>query len=106
MTSTMTATNSLSRRGIPVLARQPKAVSDAAHGLDERRPLSIDLLPKVADVGLHHVALATEVVVPHMVEDLRLAEDPRGVREQVTEELVFGGGEVDGVAAAPQLVHV
>src|ERR1700710_2624749 len=51
-------------------------VSGAAQGVDHRRPARVDLLAQVADVDLHHVGLATEVVAPDPVEDLRLGQDP------------------------------
>ena len=49
---------------------------------------------------------AAEVVAPHPVEDLRLAEHPARVAHQVPQQLELGGGELDGVAAAAHLVAV
>ncbi len=48
----------------------PEGVADETDGVDERRPELLELLAQVADVGLHDVAVATEVVVPDMVQDL------------------------------------
>ena len=47
-------------------------VTDQADGVDERRPELLELLAQVAHVGLHDVAVAAEVVVPDVVEDLCL----------------------------------
>ena len=53
-------------------------------------PELVDLLAQVADVGLDDVGVAVEVVLPHVVEDLRLRERPAGVEHQVAQELVLG----------------
>src|ERR1700691_1242291 len=47
-------------------------VSNAADGVDQRLAVRVDLLAQVADVQLHDVSLAAEVVVPDPVEDLGL----------------------------------
>jgi hypothetical protein len=52
----------------------PQRVPEAPHGLDEAGVDVVDLLPQVADVGLDHTAIAAEVVLPHVVEDLRLRQ--------------------------------
>src|SRR5687767_7415268 len=52
-------------------ARQPQGVAHPADRVQEARFGGVDLAPQVGDVGLHDVRLAVEVVVPHVVEDLR-----------------------------------
>src|SRR4051794_18734823 len=42
--------------------------------MDHRRAPGVDLLAQVRDVQLDHVGLAPEVVVPHPVQDLGLAQ--------------------------------
>src|SRR5437762_4481926 len=100
----MTAIRSFRRSAIALFVRQPKAVPHAPDGLDQGRGVPFELLPQVADVGLDDVSLAAEVVVPHVVQDLRLAEDARSVGQEVSKELVLGGREVDRLAGPPYLV--
>src|SRR5687767_8120243 len=57
-------------------ARQPQGVAHPADGVQEARLGGVDLAAEVGDVGLDHVGLAVEVVVPHVVENLRLGEHP------------------------------
>src|SRR5262249_48955919 len=81
-------------------------VARAAHGVDHRLAAGVDLLAQVRDVELDDVRLATEVVVPHPVEDLRLAEDPPGVAHEVAQQLELGRGQVDRVVASSDLMAV
>src|SRR3984957_13364804 len=78
-------------------------VADAADGVDERDAARVDLLAQVADVELHHVGLAAEVVVPHPVEDLRLRQHPPGVAHHEPEQLELGGGMVVEFSVAAKL---
>ncbi len=81
-----------------------QGVADEADGVDERRAEFLELLAQVADVGLHDVPVATEVVVPDVVEDLRLREDVTRIEHEVAEEVELGRREVDGVAVPAHLV--
>ena len=74
--------------------------------MDQGRPELVDLLAQIADVGLDHVGVAVEVVLPHVVEDLRLRECPPRVEHQVAQQLVLGRRELDAGAPAPHLVRV
>src|SRR4051794_6310984 len=56
--------------------RQPEGVAHPADGVQQPRVGGVDLAAQVGDVGLDDVGLAVEVVVPHVVEDLRLRQDP------------------------------
>src|SRR5438270_12104962 len=49
--------------------------------LDHRRPAIVDLLTEVADVQLHDVRLAAEVIAPDLIEDLRRSEERRVGKE-------------------------
>src|SRR5580700_1374198 len=49
-------------------SRDAQAVPGAADRMDQRRTLHVDLLPQIADVGLDHIGVAAEVVLPHVVE--------------------------------------
>src|SRR4051794_5881541 len=84
----------------------PEAVADQPDGVDQRRSEPVELLPEVADVGLDDVGVAVEVVLPHVVEDLRLGEDPSRVEEEEAQQVELGGGEVDGGAVPPDLPRV
>src|SRR5260370_42401508 len=81
------------------LSRLAEDVPDAAHGLDQRRLVAIDLAAQVADVRLEHARVAAEGVMPHMVEDLSAREDAAGVDQQIAEQAVLGRGQLDGVGA-------
>ena len=86
--------------------RRAQRVADAAHGLDQRRAVRVELLAQVADVGLEHARVAAEVVVPHVVEDLRAGQHAARVEHQVAQQPVLGGGQLDRLAAARDLVRV
>src|SRR5260370_12749229 len=88
------------------LSRLAEDVPDAAHGLDQRRLVAIDLAAQVADVRLEHARVAAEVVMPHMVEDLSAREDAAGVDQQIAEQAVLGRGQLDDVGAAADLVRL
>ena len=61
------------RHGCEDLGRgEAQAVAGAANRVDERRLEAVDLLAQIRDVGLHHVGVTLEVVLPHVVEYLRL----------------------------------
>ena len=87
-------------------ARRAQHVPGAAHGVDHRRPVGVDLLAQVGDVQLDHVGLAAEVVVPDPVQDLGLAQHPARVAHQVAEQLELGRGQLDLDPAAGHLVAV
>src|SRR5690606_12497203 len=72
-------------------------VAEAALGLDHRLgQVLVDLAAQVGDVALDDARVAVEVVLPHVVEDLRLRQHPVGVEHEVTQQLELGGGELDG----------
>src|SRR3954470_15535070 len=52
----------------------PEPVPDAADRVDQGGLYPIELLAEVGDVRLDHVGVAAEVVLPHVVEDLRLRQ--------------------------------
>ena len=72
--------------------------------MDERRPVALELLAQVAHVRLDDVRLAAEVVVPDVVEDLRLRQDAAGVQQEVPQQVELGGGQLDRLAVAADLV--
>src|SRR5512138_3870811 len=69
-------------------ARQ--AVTGAAHGL---QPLAADLAAEVAHVDLHRVRRGVDGGVPHVVEQLDLADHLAGAAHQVLQEGELPGGE-------------
>src|ERR1022692_3189642 len=50
---------------------QPQAVADAALGVDHIGPVAGQLAPQVGDLGRHDGAGSAEVVVPHVIKQLR-----------------------------------
>src|SRR6478735_1725863 len=78
-------------------------VADEPHRLDQRWSERIELLAQVADVRLDDVRVATEVVVPHVVEDLALRQDATRVQHQEPKQLELGPGQLDRLVAAPHL---
>ena len=52
------------------------------------------------------LASPREVVVPDVVEDLRLGQHPVGVAHEVAQQLELGGGQRDRLAGLPHLVAV
>ena len=68
--------------------------------------MDIELLAQVADVGLQHARVAAEVIAPYVVEQLRPGQDPSRIQQQVAQEPVLGGGELDRMRAAVDLAGV
>src|SRR6266508_1649278 len=89
----MTAMSNFSRSGIRSLRCKPKDVPYAPHRVDQSGFLDVDLLPQIADVGLHDRGVAAEVVVPDMVEDLALGQDPARVGEKEPKQVELGRGQ-------------
>src|ERR671910_437409 len=56
-------TNGVRPSGVPARG-EAERVAHAAHRVDQRRAVDVDLLAQVADVGLQHAGVAGEVVVP------------------------------------------
>src|SRR5689334_4696214 len=81
-------------------------VSDLADRADQRRADRIELPAQVADVGLDDVRVAGEVVLPHVLEDLALREHPPRVVQEVAQEGVLGGGQIDPGVAAVHLMAI
>src|SRR5690348_6146286 len=81
-------------------------VSDLADRADQRRAERIELPAQVADVGLDDVRVAGEVVLPHVLEDLPLREHPPRVVQEVPQQRVLRGGQIDPRLPAVHLVAV
>src|SRR5690625_812380 len=88
------------------LRRGFEDITGPAQGVDHRVPTAVDLLAQIGDVELDDVGAAPEVVAPHPVEDLRLAQHPFGVLHEVAQQLEFGGGQRDRIAGAGHFVTV
>ena len=87
-------------------SRRAQGVADAPDGVDQRGPVRVELLAQVADVGLQHAAVAAEVVLPDVVEDLRAREDSARVEQQVAQQAVLGRRELDRRTGAVDLARV
>ena len=83
-----------------------KRVPEPADGVDEAGLDLVDLLAQVADVGLDDAAVAAEVVLPHVVEDLRLRQHPALVGEEEAQQVVLGRRQRHLDAGAPHEVRV
>src|SRR5690606_10466309 len=82
-------------------------VAEAALGLDHGLfGVLVELAAQVRDVGLHDAGVAVEVVLPDVVEDLRLRQHAVGVEHEVAQQLELGWGELDLVVADRDLVRV
>src|SRR5690242_9696029 len=92
--STSTAASSRARSEAIVVLRSRLAqrVADAAHGVDERRAVLVELLAQVAHVRLEHPRVAAEVVLPDVLEQLRAREHAPRVEHEVAQEAVLGRG--------------
>ena len=78
--------------------RAAKGVSHAAQRVDELGLDVVDLPAQVTDVGLDDAPVAAEVVVPDVVEDLRLGDGTTLVDQQVAGRLYSVG---DNATSSP-----
>src|SRR5947207_2544726 len=84
------------RLGARSAAIGPKAVADAAHGLDALAPEGpVDLAPQVPDVDLDDVGVAFEREVPYLVEQLLLRHGLAGPAQQLLQHRELAGRELD-----------
>jgi len=60
---------------------QSKSVTNATYCVDERWFVDIYLLAKVGDIGFNDSSISTEIVIPYMIENLRLTDYAIGVDE-------------------------
>src|SRR3954471_15138992 len=105
--STSTAARSRARReAIDLRSRLAQRVADAAHGVDERRSVLVELLAQVADVRLEDARVAAEVVLPDVLEQLRAGEHAARVEHEVAQQPVLRRGQLDVLAVADHLVGV
>src|SRR5690349_14710436 len=81
-------------------------VPHAAQSVDQPGLHVVHLAPQVRDVRLDDVVVAAEVVLPHVVEDLRLGQHPVRVQHQVTQQLELGRRELDALAGPVDLVRL
>ncbi|OEI67493.1 Transcriptional regulator (modular protein) [Curtobacterium sp. ER1/6] len=82
-------------------------VAEPALRLDDRLGrVLVELAPEVRDVGLDDARVAVEVVLPHVVEDLRLRQHPVRVEHEVAEELELCRGQLDLRVTDGDLVRV
>src|SRR5277367_5765118 len=101
-------TNNRNRRDQvrPMLTGRLEDVAGAAQGMDHGLAPAVDLLAQVRDIELDDVGSAAEVVTPHAVQDLRLAQHPLGVAHHEAQKLELGGRQRNWLAAAGHLMAV
>ncbi|MBG9885105.1 hypothetical protein ABE10_00595 [Bacillus toyonensis] len=82
-------------------------VAETALGLDHRLlGVRVDLAPEIGDVALHDARVAVEVVLPDVIEDLRLRQHAVRVEHQVAQELELGRAQLDRRRADEDVVRV
>src|SRR5256714_15152771 len=85
---------------------RPQDVPGAADRVEQPPvPGTVDLAAQVADVYVHDVALGVEVQPPHVLGEQRTREDASGIAQEIFEERVLAGGELDAPAAARHLAR-
>src|SRR5690606_29048458 len=82
------------------------ALPISTHGMDHGFCINIDLLAQVGDIQLDDVGLAIKVVVPYVIQDLRLGNHAAGVVHQVAEQIEFGGGQRNLAACPGDIMRV
>ncbi len=68
--------------------------------------MDVELLAQVGDVGLEHASIATEVVVPDVVEELGAGEHESQVAHEVAQQPVLRGRQLDVRSRAGDLTGV
>ena len=74
--------------------------------MDQLRLAGIDFAAQVRDIGLDHVAIAAEIVVPHVVQNLGLRQHHFLVLHQVAQEVELGGRKLDELTGFGDLMGV
>ena len=74
---------------------QSQSVTDPSYRVQQGGSAGIDLLAQVADVGLQHPRIATEVVTPHVVQKLPSREDAARVEHQIAQQAELRGRQLD-----------
>src|SRR5947207_10987961 len=80
----------------------PEHVPDAAHGVQEPAlSLLFDPTAEIADIDVDHVALGVEVEPPDMLGQHGPGEHAAGVAQEVLEQRVLAGRQLDPPATTP-----
>src|SRR5215218_1130942 len=87
-------------------ARRFEDIAGAAQCVDHRLAPIVDLLAQIRDIKLDDVGPPTEVVTPHAVQDLGLAQNPLGVAHHEPQQLELCRGQRDQVPRAGHFVTV
>src|SRR5699024_3849345 len=81
-------------------------IAHTAHGVDQRRISGINLAAQVGNIRLHDVAVATEVIVPNIVQNLGLGQHNFFVLHQKAQQVELRWGEINDLAALGHLMGV
>ena len=57
--------------------------------------MAFEFLPQVAHISLDHVGLTAEVIVPDVVEDLRLGQDLAGIAKEEAQQVELRRRQLD-----------
>src|SRR6476660_86023 len=94
------------KRPPPTSAWGLEDIACAAQGVDHRLAPDVDLLSQIRHVQLDNVRSPAEVIAPHPVEDLRLAQYAFGVAHHEPPQLTLRRGQGDDIAAPSDFVAV
>ncbi len=61
---------------------------------------AIDLLAKIGDVRFDDGRVPAPIVLPHVIENLRLGQHAAFIVHEVAKKLVFGGAQVDWLSGS------
>jgi len=68
-------------------------------------PVLLELLANITDVRLDHVAISVEVVVPDVIENLRLGNNVSRIEQEVPQQREFSSGEMYDIAGTADLMR-
>src|ERR1700733_16071952 len=74
--------------------------------MDQGLTGGIDLLAQIADVRLEHPRIAPEVIAPYVIEQLRARKYSPRIEEQVAQEPVLCGRQLDRAPVPRHLARV
>src|SRR6478735_2406199 len=72
-------------------SRLTQDVPNTAQRVQQPLLAGVNLPPQIGNVGLHDVDVSTEVVAPHVVEDLGLGQHRARVDDEVPQQRELGG---------------
>ena len=82
-----------------------KNIASAANGMDQLAPGAfIDLIAQIIDINVNDVRKGVEIDIPDMFNDHGAGEHPAGVGNQIFQQGIFLGGQLNAFAGAPPFI--